>query len=148
MKIIVSACLLGMATRYDGNSKFNEELYSIIKNHEIIPLCPEQLGGLATPRKPNEIRNGKVIELSGKDNTELYIKGAEETMRIAQLLKCNFAILKEGSPSCGRNNIHDGTFSGSKIPGQGITTRLLLNNGVTVLSEKQISEIKKILNKQ
>ena len=148
MKILVSACLLGLACRYDGKPSFNEDLFSLIKNHELVPVCPEQLGGLTTPRNPNEILDGKVLEKNGKDNSKPYIRGAKETLHIAKLLKCDFAILKERSPSCGSTMIYDGTFTSTKVPGNGITAQLLKENGFIVLSEGNLDAISALLNKK
>ena len=145
MKLLVSACLLGVASRYDGRTAFNSELFEIIKNHEIIPVCPEQLGGLKTPRSPNEISDGRVVEKNGTDNTAEYKRGAEEALKIAKLLDCKVAILKERSPSCGSDIIYDGSFSGTRIPGEGVTTALLRKNGIRVISEEHPEEIKKLL---
>ena len=146
MKLLVSACLLGVASRYDGKTAFNSELFELIKNHEIVPVCPEQLGGLKTPRNPNEIKDGHVVEKNGTDNTREYTKGAEEALRIAKLLNCDLAILKERSPSCGSDMIYDGNFSKTRITGEGITTALLRRNGIRVISEEHLDEIKEILS--
>ena len=116
MKILVSACLLGINSRYCGGGCLNEAVASLAKKHFLIPVCPEQLGGLPTPREPDEIQNGRVYEKSGKDNTEEFTRGAQETLRIAELLGAEAAILKQNSPSCGPSMIYDGTFSGKKIP--------------------------------
>lgn len=147
MKLLVSACLLGVASRYDGKTAFNSDLFEIIKRHEIVPVCPEQLGGLKTPRNPNEISKGHVVEKNGTDNTAEYIRGAKETLKIAKLLGCDIAILKERSPSCGSDMIYDGTFSGTRIPGEGITSALLRKNGIRVISEEHLDEIRKILTR-
>lgn len=141
LKILVSACLLGINSRYCGGGCLNEKIASLLENHNLIPICPEQLGGLPTPREPDEIRDGKVFEKSGKENTKIFQKGAEETLRLARLLNVDMAILKQNSPSCGSSMIYDGTFSGKKIPGSGITTSLLLKNGIRVISEEEIDKI-------
>ena len=142
MKILVSACLLGINSRYCGGGCLNEDIASLTKSHFLIPVCPEQLGGLPTPREPDEIRNGRVYEKSGKDNTDGFTRGAEETLRIAKLLGADMAILKQNSPSCGSSMIYDGTFSGKKIPGAGITASLLIQNGIRVISEEEIDELR------
>ena len=144
MKILVSACLLGINSRYCGGGCLNEDVVHLAKDHSLIPVCPEQLGGLPTPRKPDEIRSGRVYEKSGKDNTEEFTRGAEETLRIAILLGADMAILKQNSPSCGSSMIYDGTFSGKKIPGSGITAALLIKNGIRVISEEEIAELKEL----
>lgn len=94
-----------------------------------------------TPREPDEIRDGRVYEKNGKENTEIFEKGAYETLRLARLLKVDMAILKQNSPSCGSSMIYDGTFSGKKIPGSGITASLLIQNGIRVISEEDIAEL-------
>ena len=144
MKILVSACLLGINSRYCGGGCLNEKIASLIGNHNLIPVCPEQLGGLPTPREPDEIREGRVFEKSGKENTDNSQKGAEETLRLARLLKVDMAILKQNSPSCGSSMIYDGTFSSKKIPGSGITASLLIENGIRVISEEDILEIRQL----
>lgn len=141
LKILVSACLLGINSRYCGGGCLNEDVASLAENHFLIPVCPEQLGGLPTPREPDEIRDGRVYEKSGKDNTEIFEKGACETLRIAQLLKADMTILKQNSPSCGSSIIYDGTFNGKKIPGSGITASLLIQNGIRVISEEEIAGV-------
>ena len=142
--ILVSACLLGCACRYDGQSKPNPLAQELARRGLAVPVCPEQLGGLPTPRKPDEIRSGRVYEKSGKENTEEFIRGAEETLRIAKLLKADMAVLKQNSPSCGSAMIYDGTFSGKKIPGSGITASLLIKNGIRVISEEEIAELREL----
>ena len=144
MKILVSACLLGINSRYCGGGCLNEKIASLIGNHNLRPVCPEQLGGLPTPREPDEIREGRVFEKSGKENTDNFQKGAEETLRLARLLKVDMAILKQNSPSCGSSMIYDGTFSSKKIPGSGITASLLIENGIRVISEENILEIRQL----
>ncbi len=144
MKILVSACLLGINSRYCGGGCLNEKIASLIGNHNLIPVCPEQLGGLPTPREPDEIREGRIFEKNGKENTDNFQKGAEETLRLALLLKADMAILKQNSPSCGSSMIYDGTFSSKKIPGSGITASLLIKNGIRVISEEDITELKEL----
>lgn len=122
----------------------NEDVASLAKIHCLIPICPEQLGGLPTPREPDEIRDGRVYEKSGKDNTEEFSRGAEETLRIAKLLNADMAILKQNSPSCGSSMIYDGTFSSKKIPGSGITASLLIESGIRVISEEDILELREL----
>ena len=137
MKILVSACLLGEACRYDGKSKPCAAVQALAKEHELIPVCPEVLGELPTPRPPCEIVGDRVIDKSGIDRTEAYKKGAKATLRIAQKHGCTTAILKEKSPSCGRALIHNGKFDGGLVKGNGIAAQLLLENGITVYGESQ-----------
>ena len=141
MRIVVSACLLGMNCRYCGGGSLDEKILELSKEHELIPLCSEQLGGLPTPREPNEILDGRVREKSGKDNTEIFHLGAQEVLNIMKRLDCKHAILKQRSPSCGSSKIYDGTFSGKVIPGRGITASLLIENGIKVVSEEEIDEL-------
>ncbi len=137
-KIICSACLLGIACRYDGKSKSNRKVIELLKKEILIPVCPEQLGGLTTPREPAEQRNGKVITASGKDITKYFQKGTKEVLKIAKMFGAKEAILKQRSPSCGNGQIYDGTFSKKVIKGDGITARLLKKNGIKVLSEEDL----------
>lgn len=141
MKILVSACLLGISCRYCGTACLNDAVIGLVEKHDIIPVCPEQLAGLPTPREANEILNGRVVEKSGKDNTEAFIKGAKEVLQIAKRLNCRYAILKQCSPSCGSSIIYDGTFSGKKIKGRGITAELLFKNGIKVVGEEEIKTL-------
>ena len=137
-KILVSACLLGTNCKYDGNNNKNDKVLNYLKDKEIIPICPEILGGLTTPRNPSEIVGDKVITNNNKDVTKEYKKGAEETLYLAKLLNVNKALLKESSPSCGSNKIYDGTFTHNKMNGIGITARLLKENGIEIISEEEI----------
>ena len=133
---MVSACLLGLCCRYDGKSKSNDRVLALAEKHELIPVCPEQLGGLPTPRPPAEIQEGRVINCLGQDVTAQYEKGAAEALRLYDLLHCDGALLKARSPSCGAEQVYDGTFSGTLIPGQGIAAQMLSRYQITVLSEE------------
>lgn len=136
MKIIVSACLLGIHCRYNGECSADERILPLFEEHELIPVCPEQLGGLSTPRDPDEIKDGKVFDSQGIDNSEYFKRGAEEVLKITKLFGAKCAVLKERSPSCGSFFIYDGTFTGKVIPGEGITSSLLRKNGIIVFSEE------------
>ena len=139
--VIVSACLLGINTKYNGNSNINEGVIALKDKFILIPVCPEQLGGLTTPRIPAEIqKNGSVHNKNGEDVTENFLRGANETLKLARLFNIKYALLKDGSPSCGVHFIYDGTFSGKKIRSKGVTARLLMNNGIKVFSENDIKE--------
>ena len=142
MKIVVSGCLLGIACRYDGKSKPNKDILELMKKHTLIPICPEQLGGLATPRVPAERCGNKVIRKDGVDVTKEYEKGAVEALNIAKLYGCDMAILKEKSPSCGSIKIYDGSFSKTLIAGKGTTAELFEKNGIKVIGESMIHTIK------
>lgn len=134
--VMVSACLLGVNCKYNGGNNNNEELLKLLKNKNVIPICPEIYGGLPTPRIPSEIKNGKVINKSNIDVTMQFEKGASETLKLAQKLNVKIAYLKQNSPSCGLGSIYDGTFSGNKIPGDGVTAKLLKENGIKIISVK------------
>jgi len=136
--IIVSECLAGINCRYDGKNNKNDKILEFIKDNNCILVCPEQLGGLSTPRIPAEILENKVINKNGEDVTENFIKGAKEALSIAQIYNCKTAILKAESPSCGSKMIYDGTHTGNLINGMGITTKLFVNNGIEVKNEYEI----------
>lgn len=142
MNILVSACLLGLACRYDGKSKPCEDVIKLTEKYNLIPFCPEVMGGLATPRHPSEIVGDRVINLIDEDVTAQYKKGAEEALKIAKMYNCKYAILKEKSPSCGSGIIHNGKFDGGYIDGDGITARLLKENRIKVLGESDINNFK------
>ena len=137
MNILVSACLLGASCRYDGKSKPYENVIKLMDKYNLIPFCPEVMGGLPTPRPGSEIVGNNVVNEYGEDVTKQYNKGAEEALKIAKLYNCKYAILKEKSPSCGCNKIHNGKFDGGYIDGQGITAKLLIKNGIKVISENE-----------
>lgn len=141
MKILVSACLLGVNCKYSGGNNFHPEVLALKEKHTLIPLCPEQLGGLSTPRPPAERKGDQIITQEGKDVTDPYQKGAEELLRLARLLGAELAILKARSPACGPNGIYNGTFSHTLIPGQGIAAQALLEAGIPVHSEDEISQL-------
>lgn len=142
MKLLISTCLLGVCCRYDGASKAHPLAAELAKRHTLVPVCPEQLGGLATPRPPAERRGDRVVTREG-DVTDQYRRGAEETLMLCQLLDCEAAVLKERSPSCGHGVIYDGTFSGTLTPGDGVTAELLTAHGIPVYGEFQIEELLK-----
>ena len=137
-KILVSACLAGVNCKYNGNNNENEKIIELIKNKDVILVCPEQLGGLKTPRIPAEIINNKVITKDNIDVTKEYQKGAEEVLTLAKKFNIKKAILKSKSPSCGKGKIYDGTFSNSLIDGNGITTELLKQQGIEVISSDEL----------
>lgn len=141
MNILVSACLLGVACRYDGKSKPNEDVIALMNKYNLIPFCPEITGGLSTPRHPSEIVDDKVLNDIGEDVTAQYNKGAEEALRIAKMYNCKYAILKEKSPSCGKGKIHNGKFDGGYVEGNGVTAKLFLENGIEVLGESEIKAL-------
>ena len=138
--ILVSACLLGTACRYDGKSKPCERVIALSNTYNLIPICPEVMGGLPTPRVPSEICGDRVMMKDGRDVTENYNRGAKQALEIARENECTVAILKEKSPSCGSGLIHNGLFDGGLVTGDGITTRLLKKEGIRVLGESEITE--------
>jgi uncharacterized protein YbbK (DUF523 family) len=113
------------------------------KKHELVPVCPEQLGGLATPRPPAERQGERIVAKNGLDVTDQYRRGAEETLKLCRLLGCEAAVLKERSPSCGCGEIYDGSFTGTLVAGNGVTAEILLEQGVPVYGESRISELLK-----
>ena len=133
--IIVSACLLGVSCRYDGNSKPNEKIIDLKEKYNLIPICPEIMGGLPTPRMPAEIKDGRVKTENGIDVTDEYKKGADEAIKLAKLFGCKKAILKENSPSCGCGKIYNGEFTRTLKDGNGITAELFMKNGIDVFGE-------------
>ncbi|MBC7090692.1 MAG: DUF523 domain-containing protein [Nitrososphaeria archaeon] len=145
--ILCSACLLGIECNYRGGSNLNSRVLKLLDKNILIPVCPEQLGGLPTPRENAEIigdgymvldGRGKVITFSGKDVTQYFVKGAKETLKIVKLYGIGSAIFKQYSPSCGSGKIYDGTFSKRLVSGDGVTAALLKRNGVKVFSEEDI----------
>ncbi len=143
MKLLVSACLLGACCRYDGASREHPLAKTLAERYPLIPVCPEQLGGLPTPRPPAERRGERVVTQSGDDVTERYRRGAEETLRLCRMLDCEAAVLKERSPSCGAGTVYDGTFSGVLASGDGVTAALLRDGGIPVYGESQIEKLLK-----
>ena len=138
--ILVSACLLGHACRYDGKSKPCERVIALKDTYNLIAVCPEVMGGLPTPRVPSEICGALVLMRDGRDVTENYNRGAEKALEIARENACTVAILKEKSPSCGSDLIHNGLFDGGLVEGDGITAQLLKKAGIRVLGESEITE--------
>lgn len=143
MNILISACLLGIYCRYDGKCKTYAGIDRLVQRQDIhlIPICPEQLGGLATPRPASERRGKQVITSEGRDVTEQYVRGAATACQLATLFHCTHAILKEKSPSCGHGRIYDGTFSRTLTAGDGVTAEALRRQGVIVLGESDIDHI-------
>ena len=140
-KLLVSACLLGTPCRYDGQSKTDARVLALAERYELIPVCPEQLGGLPTPRVPSERRGGSVVTADGRDVTAHYRRGAEEALAICRAQGCCAAVLKEKSPSCGCGRIYDGSFSRRLTDGDGVTAELLKKNGVRVYGESALDGI-------
>ena len=135
---IVSACLAGIKCRWDGEARPCQKVIELVKKGEAIPVCPEQLGGLNTPRVPAEQRGDKVFSKESKDVTAQFVKEAEEALKIAKFNNCKEAIIKSKSPSCGSGIIYDGSFSGKLIKGDGIFAKLLKKNNIRVFTEKDL----------
>ena len=140
--ILVSACLVGINCKYSGGNNYNQKIFDLVKEGKAIPICPEQLGGLNTPRKPVELKviNGKrhAIDNEGNDLTENFERGALEVLNLAKNLNINKAILQPRSPSCGVNKIYSGNFDNKLVDGNGILTELLKQNGIDVLTPNEI----------
>jgi uncharacterized protein YbbK (DUF523 family) len=134
-KLLVSACLLGVCCRYDGKSKLQPGMEALAEKFALIPVCPEQLGGLPTPRTPSERRYGRVVARDGADVTEAFRHGADQACRIARLYGAKLALLKSRSPSCGHGEIYDGSFTGRRIPGNGVTAEALAAMGISLYDE-------------
>jgi len=143
MNILVSRCLLGEPCRYDGKSKPVPQVRALEKQgHTLIPVCPEVLGGLPTPRPPAELQpDGRVVNRAGEDVTAAYRSGAEQVLTLARVHNCELAVLKAKSPSCGNLQRYDGTFTGTLIPGQGVAAALLTKQGIRVLDEEHLAEL-------
>ena len=140
MTILVSACLLGEKCKYNGGSNYNQKVCDFVKGCEVIPVCPEVLGGLPTPRIPSEIAGGVVRNREGVSVDREFRTGAEKALEIAKRHHAELAILQSRSPSCGVKEIYDGTFSGKKIPGQGIFAGMLIRAGIRVLDAEDVPE--------
>ncbi|HBT72705.1 MAG TPA: DUF523 domain-containing protein [Lysinibacillus sp.] len=145
--ILISACLAGLNVRYNGTNSLDEKIQRLMLENKAITVCPELIGGFSTPREPAEIVGGNggdvldgkatVIERTGRDVTELYLKGAYATLQKALEVDASLVVLKEYSPSCGSAMIYNGAFNGTKLLGEGVTTALLRRHGIEVLSEEQ-----------
>ena len=142
MKILVSACLLGKNCKYNCVYNLNQSVLDFIEGHEVIGVCPEQLGGLSTPRLPAEIVDGVVTNKEGVSVDAEFRKGAQVALAVALENKVDLAILQSRSPSCGVKEVYDGSFSGKKIKGQGVFAKLLSAHGIKVLDAEDVAEHK------
>ena len=140
-RILVSACLLGVACRYDGKGQAIPRLNELLAACEVIPVCPEQLGGLPTPRTPSERVGEKVLARNGTDVTCAFARGAAEALRLARLTGARLALLKARSPSCGSGEIYDGSFTGRTVPGNGVAAQALVDAGIEIFNEGQIDRL-------
>ncbi|MCI7391928.1 MAG: DUF523 domain-containing protein [Clostridiales bacterium] len=138
MKIMVSACLLGDNVKYNGGNNRHEKVLEYIEGHEMVPVCPEMLGGLPVPRAPGEIQDGIVRNEDGTSVDYEYRTGAAKALEIAESERIDMAILQSRSPSCGVNQIYDGSFTGRKIKGMGVFARLLSEKGYKVVDAEDI----------
>lgn len=139
--LLVSACLLGEKCRYDGGGKYCARAVQLEERYELVPVCPEVLGGMTTPRPPSEILGDRVITIDGRDVTAQFRTGAERSLEMARKAGAVKALLKSGSPSCGRGLVHDGQFSGRMVPGNGVTAALLEENGIAVYTELDFADL-------
>ena len=138
MRIAVSACLLGENCKYNGGNNFSEKVREFIRGHDVIPVCPEVLGGLSTPRNPAEIVNGVVKTKDGMSVDDEFRMGAEKALDIVLENRVDLVILQSRSPSCGVNEVYDGSFSGVLVPGQGVFAALLKKSGVNVVDAADV----------
>lgn len=138
---IVSACLCGINCKYNGRNNLNPAVLKLVKEGKAIPVCPEQLGGLPTPRIPSERKNGKVINKEGIDVTKNFQDGANEVLKLCKELNIKTCILKSKSPSCGYGEIYDGNFNGTLVKGNGVLTDMLIDNGIEVISSDKIDDM-------
>lgn len=145
MRILVSACLLGVKCRYDGATKPCAKVIDYLKDHEVVRMCPEVMGGFSIPHPANEIQTQepvlKVVDVEGADNTELFEEGARKVVELAQRMGCTHAILKAKSPSCGVGQIYDGTFSDTLVEGDGVAARALREAGLILATEQTYAEV-------
>jgi len=146
--ILVSACLLGVPSRYDGKSKTNNLAIQLVEFFNVIPICPESDSGLPTPRDPSEIVGDKVLSSKGKDVTSFFERGAQMALAQAKKYNVQLAVLQEKSPSCGFKSIHNGLFDGGMVKGQGLTTKLLLENNIQVIPDTNLEAFIKSLRKE
>lgn len=142
-KLLISACLLGENCKYSGGNNYEPLTEALGKRFELVPVCPERLGGLTSPRDPAERAGERVLSRAGEDWTAAFRLGAERTLEIARREGISQAVLKERSPSCGCGAVYDGTFTGTVVPGDGVAAELLKRHGVHIRGESQIGELLK-----
>lgn len=130
MKIAVSACLLGINYKYNGGNNYSEKLEKLLEKHEVIPICPEVLGGLPIPRDPSEIVNGEVLTDKGKSVDKEFRNGAKKALKIVKESGAELVVLQSRSPSCGLGEIYDGSFTGRLVEGDGVFVKLLKDEGI------------------
>ena len=140
-KLLISGCLIGNNTKYNGGNNYNPKIEKLREKYEFVVICPEAEGGLPIPRDPSEILNDRVVSSKGKDVTKEFMLGAEIAYNRCKLEGCRKALLKEKSPSCGSHLIYDGTFTGKKILGEGMTVRLLKSLDIEIYNEDEIDKL-------
>lgn len=140
MTILVSACLLGENCKYNGGSNRNERVLRYIEGHEVIPVCPEVEGGLSCPRKPVEWRDGCAVTADGDDCTDAFNRGVARVMTRIEGKRIDLAILQSRSPTCGVKQIYDGTFTGTKIDGQGALAKALAERGIRLMDSADVPD--------
>ncbi len=136
--ILVSGCLLGINCKYNGGNNDNAVVHKFLEGKEYVVFCPERASGLPAPRLPSEIRGDRVYSKAGDDVTEEFQSGAEKALAFCRAHGVTQAILKARSPSCGVHAVYDGTFSGTVVPGMGVTARLLADNGIALMDEEDL----------
>ena len=140
-KLLISACLLGRNCKYNGGNNYTPLTEALKERYELVPVCPECLGGLPIPHEPSERVGDRALSKSGADVTAAFQRGAEKTLALALQHGVKKAVLKERSPSCGCGSIYDGTFTGTVVPGNGVAAELLLSRGVVIYGESRIGEL-------
>ncbi len=140
-KLLISACLLGRNCKYNGGNNYHPLAHRLAEAYDLVPVCPECLGGLKIPHEPSERVGDRVLSKSGGDVTAAFRLGAERTLAAAEKHGVKRAVLKERSPSCGCGAVYDGTFTGTVAPGNGLAAELLLAAGVAVYGESRIQEL-------
>lgn len=147
-KILISACLVGDNVKYNGGNNLIDHplIRKWLSEDRLVRICPETEGGLSTPRPPSEIRGGSVVNIEGEDVTEEFAYGAKLALEKAEAMGIRYAILKQGSPSCGSRRIYDGTFSGTSTTGMGISASLLASGGVLIFDETEIEELARFID--
>lgn len=146
--VLVSACLMDIACRYDGKSNALNGLERLMEKVNPVPFCPEAYGGLPTPRDSAERKGNRVVTKAGKDVTDAFTRGAEECVKFAKALKCRYALMKDRSPSCGNGVIYDGTFSGTLTAGDGVCVKMLKENGISVFGAEEFEKLLEAVSKE
>ena len=140
-KLLISACLMGIGCRYDGREMKKVDILRLSKKYDLVPVCPEIYGGLPTPRTPSERVGDRVLMKDGTDVTKNFRRGAEYALGLANMTGARLALLKERSPSCGKGEIYDGSFTGTLVPGFGVAAEMLMAAGIKVFGESEIESL-------